>query len=181
MTRLLQRAWRRTIRATGYAGPAALLLLMLVGALAATAPRLNRELQRDYAEIEYRATTLRTRAAETLREPARDDRLLGYIEAFPRLDQMPADLGEIYASAERHNVALIKGEYQLKVDHESPFVSYVATFPVRSEYGSVKAFASDVLQSLPHASLDELRLSREGAEAEALEAVVRFTLTYQGR
>jgi hypothetical protein len=181
MTPLLLRAWRRTVRTTGYAGPAALLLLLLAGMLAAAGPRLNRELQRESAEIEYRTTTLRARAAETLAEPMRDDRILGYVDAFPRPDQMPSDLGEIYASAERHGVTLVKGEYQLKTDRDSPFVSYVATFPVRSEYGSVKAFASDVLQNLPHASLDELRLSRDGAEAEALEAVVRFTLTYQGR
>jgi hypothetical protein len=179
MTPWLLRAWRRTIRSTGYAGPATLALLLLAAALAAVVPPLNRELQRKATEVEHRKMTLRARAAESLSPATPDDRMLSYVEAFPLPDQIPTDLGEIYASAERHNVMLVKGEYQLKADRDSPFVSYLAIFPVRSDYGSVKAFASDVMQSLPHASLDELRLSREGAQAETLEAVVRFNLVYR--
>ena len=109
----------------------------------------------------------------------RDEQLVGYVSTFPQAEQMPDDLGAIYASAERHKVALVRGDYQLKAERDSPFVSYIATFPVHSEYAAVKAFAADVLQTLPHASLDELKLSRDGAETGALDAVVRITLTYR--
>lgn len=181
MTPTLLRLWRRMVRATGYAGPFALLLVVVAIGIAAALPRLDREIARTRTDVETRAAALRMHGAQALHEPSRDERLLQYVEAFPRPSQMAADLGDVYASAERHNVALLKGEYQLKAEPNSPFVSYVITLPIRSEYGPVKAFVADVLQNLPHASLDELRLSRDAADVETLDAVVRFTLTYRSR
>jgi hypothetical protein len=181
MTSQLLRLWRSTVRAIGLSGPPALLLFLAAAALAAAMPRLNRELRAEYAANEARAMPLRMRAAEALREPMRKDHLVSYVEAFPLPEQMAADLGEVFASAERHNVALVKGDYQLKVERESLFMTYVASFPVHSDYNAVKAFASDVLQNLPHASLDELKLSRDVADTDALDAVVRFTFTYRSK
>jgi hypothetical protein len=181
MTPTLLRLWRRTVRTTGHAGPIALLLLAVAIAIAAALPRLDRDVERTRAELAGRSSAWRTRGAQTLREPSRDERLLQYVDAFPTQSQMAADLGELYASAERHGVALLKGEYQLKSEPNAPFTAYVVTLPIRSEYGPVKAFAADALQNLPHASLDELRLSREAADVETLDAVVRFTLIYRSR
>lgn len=177
----LLRVWRGAVRTIGHSGPPALLLFLVVLAVAAATPRLNRELRDEHAAIEARAMPLRVGTAEPLRRPSDKDRILSYVEAFPSPEQMTADLGEIYASAERHHIALVKGDYQFKAERDSPFVAYVATFPVRNEYGAVKAFASDVMQNLPHASLDELKFSREAADAEVLDAVVRFTLTYRSK
>ncbi|HEV7577989.1 MAG TPA: hypothetical protein VGO85_18305 [Caldimonas sp.] len=177
----LLRLWRSLVRAIGHSGPPALLLFLVVLAVAATTPRLNRELHDEYAANEARAMPLRAGTTEPPRGSSQKDRLLSYVEAFPSPERMSADLGEIYASAERHHIALVKGDYQFKAERDSPFVAYVASFPVRNEYGAVKAFASDVMQSLPHASLDELKLSRDAADADVLDAVVRFTLTYRSK
>jgi hypothetical protein len=181
MKPLLSRCWRRAVRAIGYTGPAALLLLLVAVAIALWLPRLHRDLQRTQAEVSDRTARLRTRGAVPLPEPSGEERLAQYIEAFPMPTQMAADLGAIYASAGRNKLALAKGEYQLKAEPGSPFVTYVVTLPVHGEYGIVKAFAANVLRDLPHASLDELRLSRDTAEAEMLDAVVRFTLVYRSR
>lgn len=178
---MLLRFWRRAVRALGYAGPAALLLLVVATAVALWLPRLDRDRERTRADLAERSSTLRARGATQLREPSGDERLAQYVEAFPLPEQMAADLGRIYASAAQHKVELLKGEYQLKEETGSPFVTYVVTLPVHAEYGLVKAFASNVLLDLPHASLDELRLSRETAEVEVLDAVVRFTLVYRSR
>jgi hypothetical protein len=175
----LFRFWRRAVRTIGYSGPAGLLLVVVALGLALWLPRVHRDLQRTQAEVSDRAARLRARGAVTLPEPTGEERLAQYIEAFPLPTQMAADLGAIYASAERNKLNLPKGEYQLKAEPGSPFVTYVVTLPVHAEYGLVKAFASNVLLDLPHASLDELRLSRDTAEAEVLDAVVRFTLVYR--
>jgi hypothetical protein len=89
------------------------------------------------------------------------------------------DLAQIFATARRHRIELVKGEYQLRTDGDSPLVAYSATFPVRAQYGAIKEFAADVMLQLPHASLDELRLSREAAGVEVLDSVIRFTLVYR--
>ncbi len=181
MTQALLRVWRRTVRRLGYCGPIALVVVLASAAIAVWLPRLDKDLQLTRVDREARATLLRTRGSQPLREPSRDERLLQYVEAFPLQGQMAADLGEIYASAERNNVVLLKGEYQLKAEPNSPFAAYVVTLPIHAGYGPLKAFAGSVLQALPHASLDELRLNREGTEIEVLDAVVRFTLTYRSR
>ena len=176
---VLSRVWRRAVRSIGYSGPAALLLLALALGVALWLPRLDRDLRRTQAEVSDRTARLRAHGAVSLRQPSGDERLAQYIEAFPMPTQMAADLGAIYASAGRHKVDLLKGEYQLKAEPGSPFITYAVTLPVHAEYGPVKAFAANVLLDLPHASLDELRLRRQTAEAEVLDAVVRFTLVYR--
>jgi hypothetical protein len=178
---VLSRYWRRAVRAIGYSGPAALLLLLVALGVALWLPRLDRDLKRAQAEVSTRTSVLRARGAVSLREPSSDERLAQYIEAFPVPGQMAADLGAIYASAGRHKLDLVKGEYQLKAEPGSPFVTYLVTLPLHAEYALVKAFASNVLLDLPHASLDELRLSRDAAGVEMLDAVVRFTLVYRSR
>lgn len=175
----LSRFWRRAVRAIGYSGPAALLLLCVAVGVALWLLRLDSDLQRTQAEVSDRTSRLRTRGAVSLREPSGEERLAQYIEAFPMPTQMAADLGAIYASAGRHKLDLPKGEYQLKAEPGSPFITYAVTLPVHAQYGPVKAFAANVLLDLPHASLEELRLSRTTADAEVLDAVVRFTLVYR--
>ena len=176
---VLSRFWRRAVRTIGYSGPAALLLLLVVLGVAFWLPRLDRDLKRTQAEVSDRTARLHAHGAVALRAPSGEERLAQYIDAFPMPTQMAADLGAIYASAGRQKLDLLKGEYQLKAEPGSPFVTYVVTLPVHASYGIVKAFASTVLLDLPHASLDELRLSRDTAEAETLDAVVRFTLVYR--
>jgi hypothetical protein len=179
MNPVLLRLWRRAVRVIGYSGPAALLLCLVSVGVALWLPRVARDLDRTQAEVADRTSRLRAHGTVSLREPSGDERLAQYIEAFPMPSQMAADLGAIYASAGRHKLDLLKGEYQLKAEAGSPFVTYVVTLPVHAQYGLVKAFASNVLLDLPHASLDELRLSRDNAQGEMLDAVVRFTLVYR--
>ena len=176
---VLSRLWRRAVRVIGYSGPAAVLLLLVAVGVALWLPRLHSDLKRTQAEVSQRMSRLSARGQVSLREPSGEDRLAQYIEAFPLPTQMSADLGAIYASAVRNKLDLPKGEYQLKAEPGSPFVTYAITLPVHAQYGPVKAFAANVLLDLPHASLDELRLSRDTAEAEMLDAVVRFTLVYR--
>lgn len=179
MRPLVSRFRRRVVRAIGYSGPVALLLLLASAAIALWLPRLDHDLRRTQAEVSERTSRLRAHGALPLRAPTGDERLAQYIDAFPLPTQMAADLGTIYASAGRHKLDLPKGEYQLKAEPGSPFLTYAVTLPVHAQYGLVKAFAATVLAGLPHASLDELRLSRKAADAEMLDAVVRFTLVYR--
>ena len=181
MRPVLSLFWRRAVRVIGYSGPAALLLLVVSVGVALWLPHVDHDVKRTEAEVADRAARLRARGAVSLREPSVDERLAQYIEAFPMPTRMAADLGAIYASAGRNKLGLAKGVCQLKAEPGSPFITYVVTLPVHAEYGPVKAFAANVLLELPHASLDELRLSRDTAQGEMLDAVVRFTLVYRSR
>ncbi|MEO8311827.1 MAG: hypothetical protein ABI520_11685 [Caldimonas sp.] len=180
MKSFLLRAWRRTTRRVGLAGPVAGLLLLVAAALALALPRLESERRIALLDVATRTASMHAPGTAVIAERG-EDRLARYVEAFPLASQMAADLGGIYESAERHHVSLPKGEYQLKSEPGSPFETYAVTLPIHAEYGLVKGFAASVLLALPHASLDDLRLSREGSDVEVLDAVVRFTLVYRSR
>ncbi|CAN5818044.1 hypothetical protein BH11PSE8_BH11PSE8_39960 [soil metagenome] len=179
MTRPPSRLWRRAQRRLGPFGLAALALLVPTLLLAAWLPRLNRE-------SEQLRTAWATQAAHATRPaPAAPSRVpvgqqIGeFVAAFPLLAQSANDLDEVFRSAARHHLQLLRGEYQLKHDAQAPLSNYTVTLPVRSEYGAVKDFAADVLRALPNASLDELRMSRADAGSTVLESVVRFTFVYR--
>ncbi|MGZ5767150.1 MAG: hypothetical protein ACXWJ9_08120, partial [Caldimonas sp.] len=79
VTPALLRLWRRAVRNIGYSGPVALLLLLIAAAVAASMPRLDRELKRTQADVAERSASLRARGAVRLREPSGDERLVQYI------------------------------------------------------------------------------------------------------
>ncbi|MGN6525774.1 MAG: hypothetical protein ACTHL8_05250 [Burkholderiaceae bacterium] len=179
MTAFARRAWSRIARRIGYTGIAGLAALAAVLVLAACLPALRRQ------AVDAAAAAQRQAAAQRARPPARAiaaspaDGARAYVDGFPALSQNAADMRTLFAAAQSRHLPLPKGEYQLKATPNGPFVTYTATFPIRADFDTTQAFCADVLGALPHAALDELRLSRDSAGSTALDAVVRFTFFYR--
>lgn len=175
----LSRLWHRLLRRLGAPGLVGLLLLAGALALLGWTPRLLREAAElgDAAQARQAALlgTLQARG----RAPSTQQQLLQFSAAFPTRDRNAEDLRQVFAAARRHNVALNKGEYQFQVEPNSPFVTFALTFPVREGYGDIKRFTSEVLRSLPHAAMEELRLERSDAGASVLDARIRINLFYR--
>jgi hypothetical protein len=160
---------------------AAVALLTAALLVAAWIPRLDRQGEQLRLAIAAKLAT----AASTPRKlvPVQvpvGDQVREFIVAFPPLTRNADDLDAVFQSAKQHNVALLKGEYQLKQEPHAPLVTYTATFPVQSQYGALKDFIADVLRALPNASMDDLRMSRSNAGSTTLDTVVRFTFVYRG-
>ena len=183
MKALLWRLWHRGVRRLGVYGMVAIVLAlpMLAGVTAWTS-----QLTRQTAEL-HAAAVLRKAAlaagvvVEPARAPTSNEQLTAFVATFPRLDQNAADLERIFGTAADHNIQLLKGEYQLKAEPNATFLAYTVTLPVRDRYGAIKDFIADVMKTLPHASLDELRVTRDDADTATLDAVVRFTLIYRSQ
>ncbi len=179
MTRVVQHVWMQLVRRFGYAGVGGLSMLVVALALAAYLPRLKRQAvtaTTSLATGEHDAVLRRTSQPRPVSET---DLTREFVGRFPLMTQNAADLGAIFAAASHHHVALVKGEYQMKSEPNSPFVTFSATFPIRNDYASLREFSADVLTALPHVSMDELRLARDGASGVALDGVIRFTLIYR--
>lgn len=179
MNHLLQRAWQRVFRRLGPPGLIALALLVPAVLIAVSMPRLNREADELRATLAVKADAMLRMAPPARREMSTGEQVLDFVSGFPPLTQSSADLDKVFDTAKRRNISLPKGEYLLKVEPNSPLVTYTATFPVRNDYGSLKDFTADVLTALPHASMDELRMTRTDAASSVLDAVVRFTFVYR--
>jgi hypothetical protein len=179
MNHLLLRAWQRALRRVGTPGLLALALLLPTLVIALWMPRLNRQADEMRAALVARADAV-ARQSQPVRRPLSDrEQALEFMAGFPALLQSASDLETVFALAERSHVKVLKGEYQLKAEPNSPLVAYTATFPVRNGYGALKEFTGEVLKALPHASLDELRMTRTEAGNGELDAVVRFTFVYR--
>jgi hypothetical protein len=175
----LTRLWHRLLRRLGALGLIGLALLAGALVLLAWTPRLLREA----AEFSETAQTRQTALLGALRShgqaPSTQQQLQQFSANFPTRDRNAEDLRQVFALARRHKVALNKGEYQLLAESNSPFVTFAVTFPVREGYADIKKFTSDVLRSLPHAAMEELRLERSDAGASVLDARIRINLFYR--
>ena len=179
MNSSLQRAWQRALRRLGPSGLIGLALLLPAVVIALALPRLDRHADELRAALAAKADTMVRMAPSPRRDISTGEQVLEYVAGFPPLTQSSADLEKVFETAKRRNVALLKGEYLLKAEANSPLVTYTATFPVRNEYGALKDFTADVLTAMPHASMDELRMTRPDAASGVLDSVVRFTFVYR--
>ncbi len=179
MNSALQRAWRRALRRIGYAWLFALLLLAMSVAITLWTPRLNQRAEALRAAVVAQSDLVSRLGKPAPRPRSNGEQAAEVMRSFPPLAQSSADLAEVFAIAQQRKVTLLKGEYQLKAEPNTSLVSYSVTLPMRHEYGALKGFAADVLEALPHASMDELRMARPDAGSSLLDSVVRFTFTYR--
>ena len=179
MSQTLIRAWWRARRAVGVPGLVAAALFIPAVALLAWLPHYQQESEAASVTYAQQSKAALRRLQNMPRPVSNADITHEFVAGFPHLTQNADDLQAVFETAKRHGVALVKGEYQLKTDPNSAFVTYIATFPVRNEFGTLKDFTADVLTALPHVAMDELRMTRENAGATSLESVVRFTFYYR--
>jgi hypothetical protein len=174
-----RRYWQRSLRGLGWPGLLGALLLIVAAAILAVAPTLRHAVVELQFEVAHRREGLRRPQAPAPEPMTAQERLDRYVDGFPPISQNASDLQAVFAGAKRAQVALPKGDYSVKADAGSPFVTYTATFPVHESYAALKMFAADVLQALPHAALDELRMVRPDATGTVLDGTVRFTFIYR--
>lgn len=128
---------------------------------------------------ETAAERLRTRSA--LRAVASADpasELRRFYSLFPALSQLPDELERLYGLARHAKLDLTQGEYRME-PRLGGLVPYRVTLPMRGTYGQIRGLLSDVLQSMPVASIDSLRFERKKVAEARLEAQLRLTIYFR--
>jgi len=166
----------------GTAGIAGAVLLLA----AAVALAFATYAQRDIEWLSARADEARARIAQIGVTHTEDhtpaEQMARFQQWFPPASQATADLRVIFTAAQSAHVELARGEYSLKaVEGSGGLERFDVILPVKERYAPVKSFVAEVLNKLPHASLDELRVERPGTAADQLESRVHFTLFYRER
>lgn len=180
MSTTLLGVWRRILRRLGPTGVAATALLGAGVALLATLPHLQDQTRALKADQDAQVQRmLRQRESVPARRVPLGEQIGGFVAAFPLLSQHADDLQVVFTTAEKRKLKLPRGEYQFHNEANAPLVMVTASFPVTSDYGTIKSFTADVLKSIPHASLDELRMNRDGAGSTTLESWIRFSFVYR--
>jgi hypothetical protein len=167
----------------GVAGVAGVALLVAAGiglVLATYAHRQTEWLSAAAEAARARIAQIGTTHAVEDRSPA--EQMVRFQQWFPPTSQSTADLRVIFAAAQSAHVELARGEYSVRpVEGSGGLQRFDVILPVKEHYAPVKAFVAEVLNKLPHASLDELRVERPGSAADQLDSRVHFTLFYRER
>jgi hypothetical protein len=90
-------------------------------------------------------------------------------------------LAVMYDIAEEKGLAINSAEYSVKEEKELGLEGYEIVFPVTGSYAKIREFAQTVLDQLPVASLDLLRLSRKRVSDVTVDAELRFTFYHMAR
>jgi hypothetical protein len=167
----------------GSAGVAGAVLLFVAGMGMAFATRTHHEAEWLSAAAEQaRARIAQLGSTHIVEDRTPAEQLARFQQWFPPVQQSTADLRVIFAAAQAAHVDLARGEYSVRpVEGSGGLERFDVILPVKEHYAPVKAFVADVLNKLPHASLDELRVERPQSAADQLESRVHFTLFYRGR
>jgi hypothetical protein len=98
---------------------------------------------------------------------------------LPPLANNAVDVQKLFVLATQAGIVLSKADYQITIEPGAQFVRYQVTLPIKERYLTVRRFAADALNAMPHLALDELQFSRPQASAEVVDAQLRFTFFYR--
>lgn len=135
-----------------------------------------------WAQREMRAMSLQILAAQTKRATVQQQTGTSPTEAslpYPGETLYLDDLAGIFKSANAAGVNLGVVDYKTERSDKLPLTLYTLEIKLKDDYPKVKAFLSQTLTQLSHASLQELRMERPDAASAQGLMLVRLMLVYQ--
>jgi hypothetical protein len=161
----------------GLSGIGLLVLALLLGVYAPWLANEAEDLRSEADRMRGRLDDVRRDLAQRPNSPQRAAELR---DSFPTLDHTTADLRMIFEAAQNSRIELVKGEYALTTpDDATRLRRFDVTLPVHERYVTIKSFIARVLNTVPHASLAELRFERSASNVDQIDARVHFTLFYR--
>jgi Tfp pilus assembly protein PilO len=133
--------------------------------------RARDELQRRQARAEQVA-----RAASAAGQAAPRDPLA---QAVPEVTLRGQDVGALLAAAKRSGLVVDRADYTVETVSGAPLTRLHANLPVSGSYSNVRKFIAEVLNAMPHATLESLQLERADTQAAQLQATLRIVLFYR--
>lgn len=169
---------RRQLDMLGWLGAAgiALMIFALVFQLS-----IARVLDQELGALGREAERLHTRsrmaplAAQSV-EQGSAQQLDTFYEFFPAVATLPHWLLRLYATAEKHDLALENGSYQLLHEKGRRLARYQITLPLHGTYDQIRGFVGGVLKEIPAIAVENIGLQRETIGTTALDASIKLTL-----
>lgn len=89
------------------------------------------------------------------------------------------DVGELGRTAQRHHLQLGHAAYRTKHQRALGIAVRMLDLQVEAEYPHLKAFVADLLQTMPHAYLDEIRIEQTGSPGTTrIKATLKMAFVY---
>lgn len=103
-----------------------------------------------------------------------------FAASLPTREQVPALLGVVLAQATDAGVVLEQGRYSFTPATSNRLARYTFEFPVKANYGNIRAFIDKSLAALPALGLDKLHVERKSVGDMVVSADVGFVIYLRG-
>lgn len=96
--------------------------------------------------------------------------------SLPSHRTLPQWLATMFTTAKELDVVLDVGDYRYIRNREEPYGRYQIELPVYADYATVRRFTARLMNDMPFAVLDDIRLTRDEVDSDIVEAHLRLTL-----
>jgi hypothetical protein len=107
---------------------------------------------------------------------AADQHLASFYDALGERRYTEQQLKTLFGLAEKNALTLSKGQYKFAYEQNARVHTYQISLPVKGSYQSIWQFATQALDAIPFASLDEIGFKRDLIADNMPEARVHLTL-----
>jgi hypothetical protein len=170
-------AWvlRRSVDTLGFTGMTG---LILITAAAIVCIGSVLPLAHDIADIEAEIASLRHGPAP-VRNYAPEEEIRMFYDFFPDRHALPQQLRTLHRIAHAADLPIEQADYKLTRVQGTPLWRYRISFPLNTDYVTLRRFLADVLKALPNAALADVELQRGEADAELLQERIDFVLFFR--
>lgn len=102
------------------------------------------------------------------------DPLQHYYQSFPSTSGMTQQLVHLHQLAQQEGLTLADGRYHSEAMANSGLLRYQLTLPMKGNYPQVRRFLRRALNEFPTLALDRLRLERQSAADDMIEAQLNW-------
>lgn len=167
-------AWEasRLLESSGWwLAPIAALLFVVAFYAFAISPALE---QRVMALNRHAALESQARKPAMIEKKAAMDGIV--FASLPSHRTLPQWLATMFTTAKELDVVLDVGDYRYIRSREEPYGRYQIELPVYADYATVRRFTARLMNDMPFAVLDDIRLTRDEVDSDIVEAHLRLTL-----
>lgn len=172
LRRLRSSAGLEPLRALGWPALSGVALLLLGALLLGLSQQLR--LQENKLQMELRQTQKpgpRSAANATRDVPV----------VFPPSSDYTADLAQVFDIAEDLGIVLASGDYRDADPTALGLDTRLVDLRINENYGTLKEFLANVLNTMPHAAVQELRIERKDGTSVKHQVFLKLALVYSPR
>ena len=105
--------------------------------------------------------------------------LASFYLSFPIREEMPAQVESLFGAAEKHNLVLENGSYELVRGDAHKLTKCEVQLPLKGTYAQTREFVSNVLANMPNAALHNINIQRQKTGDSTVDSQIRLTLYYR--
>jgi len=98
------------------------------------------------------------------------------LASLPSHRTLPQWLAGMFTTAKELDVVLDVGDYRYIRNRGEPYGRYRIELPVYADYATVRRFTARLMNDMPFAVLEDIRLTRDDVDSDIVEAHLRITL-----